>query len=269
MDSAIGLFSIAYVNVSTQWLDYLKVQAQLNGINKRFSPARPLMLGRAAISSHGFLHLWTGYESMIVRSILYQGLRSWIFSSLVVYSSSKDKYHTTPTINRAIYGGLAAGIAGFAASPFDFAVLRKQCGKDEALFNKAKGKNFGIHLLGAPATALKYGVMATTMLPIYDSMLEFLARVLGEVSFTKIPAIIVASMFGALTSMPFDNIKTKLQSQYPEAGYKGALDCYHKTIARETIFGLYVGYWYYVARISLNALGTVYMVDFLRSILHE
>jgi solute carrier family 25 oxoglutarate transporter 11 len=59
-------------------------------------------------------------------------------------------------------------------------------------------------------------------------------------------------------SLPFDNIKTKLQKMkvgadglYP---YKGVPDCFAKTVAREGFFGLWVGFPVYYSRVAPHAM---------------
>jgi Mitochondrial carrier protein. len=116
--------------------------------------------------------------------------------------------------------------------------------------------------------AFKYGFLALGMVPIYDQITEFWPRVLGEGFYIKPFCIGIASVSGALLSLPFDNIKTKYQRQV-EKEYKSVADCYHKIIARESIFGLYTGFWHYAGRIGISSIFIVYFVDAVRDVLYS
>lgn len=58
----------------------------------------------------------------------------------------------------------------------------------------------------------------------------------------------------AAMSLPFDNVKTKLQKQVPDADgnlpYKGFVDCALKTAGKEGITGFWTGLPTYVVRIA-------------------
>lgn len=65
-------------------------------------------------------------------------------------------------------------------------------------------------------------------------------------------------MVCSFSSLPFDNLKTKLQKMKADAQgnlpYKGVPDCLAKTIAREGVIGLWVGFPVYYARVAPHAM---------------
>ena len=71
----------------------------------------------------------------------------------------------------------------------------------------------------------------------------------------------IAAVATAIGSLPFDNLKTKLQKQ--KAGpdgkmpYAGVPDCLKKSIAREGITGLWAGLPTYYFRVGPHAIITL------------
>lgn len=61
-------------------------------------------------------------------------------------------------------------------------------------------------------------------------------------------------MVASLISLPFDNLKTKLQKMKPNAlgtfPYSGVADCLMKSVAREGLFGLWSGLPVYFFRVA-------------------
>lgn len=59
----------------------------------------------------------------------------------------------------------------------------------------------------------------------------------------------LASVLTSFISLPADNIKVKLQKQHKNNQiYKGIWDCFMKTVQREGVQRLWVGFWIYLAR---------------------
>jgi solute carrier family 25 oxoglutarate transporter 11 len=84
----------------------------------------------------------------------------------------------------------------------------------------------------ARAMSMNLGMLAT-----YDECKEQLDKIRGEKDLltTRMASSAVAGVVCAVMSLPFDNIKTKLQSMKPGADgkyqYKGVVDCFIKSIA--------------------------------------
>jgi len=71
-------------------------------------------------------------------------------------------------------------------------------------------------------------------------------------------ASMVSACCTAFFSLPFDNIKTKMQKQKPNAQgelpYKGMPDCIMKSIAREGVTGFWAGLPTYYFRVGPHAI---------------
>ena len=67
----------------------------------------------------------------------------------------------------------------------------------------------------------------------------------------------VSACCTAFFSLPFDNIKTKMQKQKPNAQgvmpYSGMPDCFAKTMAREGVTGFWTGLPTYYFRVGPHA----------------
>lgn len=75
----------------------------------------------------------------------------------------------------------------------------------------------------------------------------------------------------SLASLPFDNLKTKLQKQkrLPDGTlpYNGFLDCMYKTAAREGVLGFWTGLPTYYFRVGPHAMITLLAAEHLRKLM--
>lgn len=108
---------------------------------------------------------------------------------------------------------------------------------------------------GATPTVVRAMSLNLGMLVSYDESKERLEKYLGK----RPNAIWVLSSFisgsiAAAMSLPFDNVKTKLQKQTKNPDgtlpYKNFVDCAIKTATREGILGFWAGLPTYVVRIA-------------------
>ena len=69
-------------------------------------------------------------------------------------------------------------------------------------------------------------------------------------------------------SLPFDNVKTKLQKQTKgptgEYPYAGVTDCFMKSISNEGFFKLWAGLPTFVVRIAPHVMITLIVSEFLK-----
>ena len=109
---------------------------------------------------------------------------------------------------------------------------------------------------GALPTMLRAMALNTCMFVTYDTAVEVARASMGNSSETaiQIGASALASVCTSVGSLPFDNIKTKIQKQ--KAGpdgvmpYSGIPDCFRKSVAREGVAGLWAGLPAYYFRLG-------------------
>jgi len=111
------------------------------------------------------------------------------------------------------------------------------------------------------------------MLTTYDEIKEQIEKYTGTPNSlpTRIGASVCSGVVCAFLSLPPDNVKTKLMRMKvnPETGllpYKGIIDCTMKTVGREGITGLWVGYPTYCMRVCPHAAVSLLVIDFLHSV---
>ena len=109
---------------------------------------------------------------------------------------------------------------------------------------------------GALPTMLRAMALNTCMFVTYDTAVELARASMGNSSEVgiQIGASCIASVATSVGSLPFDNIKTKIQKQ--KAGpdgvmpYSGIPDCFSKSVAREGVSGLWAGLPAYYMRLG-------------------
>lgn len=123
---------------------------------------------------------------------------------------------------------------------------------------------------GAGPTILRAMALNVAMLVTYDEAKERLTKRFGKGHDKQI--LFAASMLSACAtstiSLPFDNIKTKLQKmkRAPDGTfpYTGIMDCVMKTAAREGVTGFWAGLPTYYFRVGPHAIITLVSAEFLR-----
>ena len=84
-------------------------------------------------------------------------------------------------------------------------------------------------------------------------------------------ASMIAAVATSTVSLPFDNIKTKLQKmkKLPDGTlpYKGFMDCAFKTIANEGALGFWAGLPTYYFRVGPHSIITLLSAEFFRKLM--
>ena len=84
-------------------------------------------------------------------------------------------------------------------------------------------------------------------------------------------ASMIAAVATSLASLPFDNIKTKLQKmkRLPDGStpYSGIIDCTYKTIANEGVRGFWAGLPTYYFRVGPHSILILLSAEFFRKLM--
>ena len=277
-DQAINLLVSVFLQTVSLPLELTKVQAQVNYQNQQVSTPRPMVFGSALAIQKGVSGLYIGSSTMAVRAGLYTLLRTNIYLPLFAGAASKDKYNTVSVNQRSFYSGVASGVAAFVLTPLDLVLLRQQADNNLSQprgysglidgLNKASNGNYRLLFTGASWNSAKWAIYASSLLACYDSFSEFWPRVQGEWMGSGPLAIACSTLVACGLSLPFDNIKTKLQFQTGKTYLNGA-SALSKTFVKEGFFGFYVGFWHYYARCTGVAYATVLLVDYLRNAVYD
>lgn len=104
--------------------DTIKVNCHVAGEGKYLPKVRLLEIGRDLVSKGGFRHLYVGWDSALLRSVLYTVSRAGIYVSLNANAAKKDRYGTVSIFQRMGHAAVAGGIGALLASPFDLICTR-------------------------------------------------------------------------------------------------------------------------------------------------
>lgn len=179
-------------------------------------------------------------------------------------------------VEKSVCGLIAGFIGAVIGNPADLALIRLQY--DTTLpENQRRGyknvgdaftrivKDEGVIALwrGCTPTVVRAMVLNCVMLGPYDEIKERLNRYKGskDTMSTRLTAAAFAGLLSSVSSLPFDNAKTKLQKMQPNPDgtmpYKNIADAILKTVQREGTSGLWAGLPTFYARIAPHVMITL------------
>jgi len=98
-----------------------------------------------------------------------------------------------------------------------------------------------------------------------------LKPIFGEGYLTYISSSFIAGFLAAFLGLPFDNSKTKIQKM--KAGpdgkmpYKGIVDCFVKSVRKEGLSRLWVGFPIFYVRVGTHAMLILLVTDALKHLI--
>jgi solute carrier family 25 oxoglutarate transporter 11 len=270
-----------------QPIDIVKVRIQVRGEAgaTNFSPFDVARELRAEAGVKGF---YKGLDSALVRQSTYTTARFGVYLNVTQYMQKNlPEGQTNISFGQKCLASLmAGGIGAFVGNPADLALIRLQTDStlpaDQRRHYKHVGDAFTRIVREEGPTSLWKGVGPTMvramvlnlgMLGPYDQAKEMLTKVFGPTKAANLGASACAGFLAAFMSLPFDNVKTKLQrmKKLPDGTwpYRGMMDCAMKTIAKEGPLGFYTGFPTYYVRIAPHAMLTLLFSDVLKAALYK
>lgn len=228
---------------------------------------------------------YKGLDSALLRQAVYASARLGLYFNFVENLKKKNNGENLTFAQKTAASLAAGGLGSFVGNPCDLTLVRMQADSTlpESQRRNYKGvfDAFGTIIKEEGATSLWKGAVPTmmramalnaAMLVSYDTVKEMMTQKFGKDAQFKIlfTSSMVSAVATAVVSLPFDNIKTKIQKQKvdPLTGktpYSGVPDCFAKSIAREGITGLWAGLPTYYFRVGPHAIITLLTADFLKS----
>jgi len=133
--------------------------------------------------------------------------------------------------------------------------------KDEGFINLYRG---------CSPTVARAMSLNLSMLTTYDVVKQRLEAAYGKGKATTFASTFISGIFTACCSLPFDNMKTKLQKQTKDEHgkymYANLRDCFRKSIQREGFFGLWTSLPTYYFRVAPHAMFTLIFVEVFKSL---
>jgi len=263
-----------------QPIDTVKVRIQIKG-EEGIKNASPFAVAKEIHQSQGIKGFYQGLDSALFRQATYATARLGIYKTISDSLQEKNKRNLNGT--EKVLASLTAGFLGaMIGNPSDLALVRFQ---SDASLPPEQRRNYrhvfdafgriikeeGVLTLwrGSTPTVVRGMAMNLGMLAPYDEVKERINKATGtkDTKSTRLIASAVAGATAAVFSLPFDNIKTKLQKM--KAGPDGKLpyssfaDCFTKSIAREGVTGLWTGLPTFYFRVAPHAIITLLTQDFL------
>ncbi|CAI2374792.1 unnamed protein product [Moneuplotes crassus] len=266
-----------------QPLDIVKVRLQVRGETGvgNFSPFSVAKEIRAQAGIKGF---YKGLDSALVRQATYTTARFGIYLN-VTQSMKKNLPEGQENISfgqRCLASLVAGGLGSWFGNPADLALIRLQT---DATLPKEQRRNYknvgdafkrivseeGVGALwkGVGPTMVRAMSLNLGMLGPYDQAKDMLTKITGPSKVANLGASAVAGFLACFLSLPFDNLKTKLQRMKANPDgtlpYKGMMDCAMKTLSKEGPLGFYTGFPTYYFRIAPHAMLTLLFSDVLKA----
>jgi solute carrier family 25 oxoglutarate transporter 11 len=218
---------------------------------------------------------------------VYATLRLGLYFNMTDYVKTHFNKGENITPFQRVYCSLAAGAIGsFIGNPCDLSLVRMQA---DSTLPPAERRNYkhvfdafsrivseeGVTSLwnGATPTIARAMSLNMSQLVTYDICKEKISAAMGKghdkaVMFS---ASMIAAVATSTVSLPFDNIKTKLQKmkRLPDGTfqYKGFIDCALKTIANEGVLGFWAGLPTYYFRVGPHSIITLLTAEFYRKLM--
>lgn len=266
-----------------QPLDTIKVRIQLIGeqalvgSQKGFFP-----VAKHLVAQEGFRGLYKGLDAALFRQATYSTTRLGIYKTLFNKIEARDgRVSFLQKLRISLTAGLIGSVVG---CPSDLALVRFQ---SDAFLPPADRRNYknvfeaffrivkeeGVLTLwrGSAPTIGRAAAMNVGMLTTYDEIKERLNKWKGskDTFGTQIIASMSAGVVASFLSLPFDNIKIKLQNMklnsQGQLPYKGMLDCFAKSVKREKFTGLWIGFPTFVVRVGKHSVLILIIQDLLHS----
>jgi solute carrier family 25 oxoglutarate transporter 11 len=266
-----------------QPIDTIKVRIQLVseaalvGVSKS-----PFKSAYTIFATDGVKGFYNGLDSALFRQATYTttrlGLYKYLFSKR---KKEKGEVLTREKILISLFSGFVGSMVG---NPSDLVLVRFQSDSYLPAEQKRNYKNVfnafarivkeeGWMTLwrGSSPTVGRAMAMNMGMMTTYDEVKERINKYTQsrDLMSTQIISSLMAGFVCASLSLPFDNAKTKLQKMTRDKGghlpYKGLADVFIKSVAREGVRGLWVGFLTYYFRVGNHAMIVLLTQDYLQS----
>lgn len=252
-----------------QPIDMVKVQIQIAG--EQGTTTNPFAVLKRCLSEGGVKGLYTGLDSAIMRQAVYATARLGMYDSFSQMVKQRND-GAFPTHWKIACSFAAGGLAAVIGNPFDLALVRFQADSTlpvdqrrnyknvfDALSRIVSEEGFFSLWAGVGPTVARAISLNVAMLTTNDEAKQIFLKMWGPCFKTTFAAASLSGVAVAIGSLPFDNMKTKMQKQKvdPKTGelpYRSVMECMRKTAAKEGITGLWTGLPTYYFRVAPHAM---------------
>lgn len=281
MNFLVGGLAGITATTCIQPMDLIKVRKQLEG-----EAGRKTSFGQIASQLYkeaGMKGFYRGIDSAIMRQVVYAPIRVGAFYQIMDFLKATQDGNV-PAWQKALASLFAGAVGATVGNPFDLALVRFQGDSMvpeaerrnyknvfDALFRIVSEEGFFSLWKGVGPTIGRACSLNVAMMTSYEEAKEKIFAWRGPGKISIIYATLISSVFTATFSLPFDNMKTKIQrsNKDPKTGkypYSGVMDCMRKTVAKEGITGPWTGLPIYYFRVGPHAIITLLAAEFFRKL---
>ena len=216
-----GMIATCFV----QPIDIVKVRLQLEG--EAGNKASPFKVCRDIVAKEGGVKgLYKGLDSALLRQVLYTTARFGIFFSLSDYTKKRNNGGNLSMFQKVYCSLIAGGLGSIVGTPADLCLVRMQADSRLPVAERRNYRNVGHAVTsiirdegflslwkGAYPTVVRAIVLNIAMLVSYEDTKEKLNKASPKTpNLNFFIASCVSGAIAATASLPFDNMKTKLQN---------------------------------------------------------
>lgn len=208
----------------------VKVRIQLG--SEAGGSTNPFVISSQIMKEGGVKAFYAGLDSAILRQVVYGTLRLGIFFNLSEYYKKQNNGGNLTAFQKVSASLIAGSFGSFIGNPADLCLVRMQADSTlpvdqrrnySGVFNALSRivNEEGVTALwkGAVPTIVRASALNIAMMVSYETAKEKIIERIGNSSPMKvnIMASMVSAFCTAFFSLPFDNMKTKIQKQKPDA----------------------------------------------------
>lgn len=272
-----GGLAACFASVVIHPIDLVKVRMQLLGQGSKEAIPSPFAISSQIVKKEGFAGLYSGLSASLTRQATYGtariGLHRLFSQKLQAFNDNKP----LPFWMKTVSGMSSGGVAVCIGTPFDVALVRMQndgalpaaarrnyASVFDALGRIAKEEGVGGLWRGLAPNILRGMSMNVGMMACYDQAKELVVAVTRDPNpenptlTTKLLSSAAAGFCCAFLSLPFDMVKSRLQSMEPDAAgkmpYRGVVDCGSKILSAEGPLAFWRGFTAYYGRCAPHAM---------------
>jgi solute carrier family 25 oxoglutarate transporter 11 len=276
---AIGGLAGCIATTAILPIDYIKVHRQVMG-ETGVGKMSTVEFAKLTLKQKGFTEFYKGLDSALFRQVLYTTCRLGLYRTF----SESEKQRTGKDVidfsKKMEYSLISGAIGSTIGNPADITLVRVQTdsmlppesrrnykGVSDAFVRMYREEGLTSFWRGCTPTILRACAMNVGMLVPYDSAKEGLDKAFGKSTWNQFSASFIAAVVACVVSLPFDNVKTKYQRMAPgvdgKLPYSSFSDCVQKSIKREGLLGLYIGFPVFVMRVAPHVIITLLTQEYL------
>merc|ERR1712039_801295 len=242
--------------------------------------AGPVTIASSMMKNEGFSAFYTGLSAGLTRQVIYTGARLGLFDKFT--ASCKEPGKPLSFAANSVCALGAGGIAAVIGNPADLALIRMQADSMKPAAERAGYTNVfttmskivaadgvGGLFAGCVPTASRAMALNFGMLAFNASGKDALKSMGVEGQAQVCGASAIAGFFASFFSLPFDFVKSIMQSQKPDPStgqlkYSSSLNCAMTIMKESGPLRFYAGFPTFYVRIAPHAMITLIAQDFIK-----